>query len=266
MTLVDTIPKGLSYKAGSATVKGTGDYGLPSVSGQTLTLDINKLEPNQNLILIYDVIVNNDVPLGATLKNTATLSVPYSQPDKSYQYPGEPLIATTTLKTATILYFTKVVLPPSTKIGDIVTYILDIRVPKGTIVSNVQIKDTFPDTNQEFITGSITKDGVLIEPQPIPIGGVLTFPEVPNIDASDATTVLIYSFSTRVIDAAVNDNFVDMQVNNAVLNWIDATTGVIGAPINTSINLYVNIPSLQILKSQSNITKNIDYKIGRAHV
>ncbi|AWZ49479.1 hypothetical protein C3495_11930 [Clostridiaceae bacterium 14S0207] len=259
MTLIDSIPNGLSYKVGSATVQGTGDYGLPAVFGQTLTLDINKLEPNENLILIYDVIVDNDVPLGATLKNTATLSVPYSQPDKSYQYPGEPLIATTTLKTETIIYFTKIVSPPSTKIGDVVTYILDIRVPKGTIVSNVQIKDTFPNTNQEFIPGSVTKDGVLIELQPIPIGGVLTFPEVFNIDASDATTVLVYSFSTRVIDAAVNDNFIDTQVNNAVLTWMDANTGVIGAPIKTSTNLDVNIPSLQILKSQSNITKNIDY-------
>lgn len=262
MTLTDEIPVGLTYTADSITVNGTGSYVNPVVTGQDITMTINKLAPGQNLIITYSVTVDNNVPAGAILKNTASLTVPFSQPTGTYQYPSVPITASTEIKTATILQLTKVASPASTKLGSIVNYILQITVPEGANVSNIQLVDTFPGSTQEFIAGSVTKDRLPLTPQPTPTTGTLTFPSIPSIQATTGPVTITYSFAVNITDAAINDNFIDTQVNSATLTWTDATTGIQGTPVRASANLNVKIPNLTINKSQRNVTKNGVYTIN----
>src|SRR3712207_7784562 len=59
--------------------------------------------------------------------------------------------------------------PPSAKIGDKITYMIQITVPKGTIASNIRVQDTFPYKMQEFITNSVLLDGQSVSSTSIPI-------------------------------------------------------------------------------------------------
>src|SRR3712207_1163356 len=151
-----------------------------------------------------------------------------------------------------------IVSPISIKVGDIITYILQIIVPVGNIISNVQLIDTFQSDKQEFIRNSILKNGLYMENQPIPINGILTFPNLLSIDASKEEITETYSFKVRVTDATINNNFFDIQQNNSQLKWEDAS-GVPGTPINSISRVYVNLPNIQLSLFQSNLTKGIEY-------
>ncbi|MBY6975864.1 isopeptide-forming domain-containing fimbrial protein [Clostridium botulinum] len=159
MDFTDVIPLGLIY-TGSYSVTGTGTYSTPVFAGQNVSMTIHKLAPGDSLILNYTVLVSTSVVSGQSYINNAILQRPYSQPqpNNSYQFPGAPFTASTTLRALGIT-MTKLISPILAKIGDIVTYILQVTVPFGTTAYNVEVIDIFPIATQNFIVGSATKDG-----------------------------------------------------------------------------------------------------------
>lgn len=267
MDFTDVIPSGLIY-TGSYSVTGTGTYSTPVFAGQNVSMTIHKLAPGDSLILNYTVLVSTSVVSGQSYINNAILQRPYSQPqpNNSYQFPGAPFTASTTLRALGIT-MTKLISPILAKIGDIVTYILQVTVPLGTTAYNVQVIDIFPIATQNFIVGSATKDGLPITPSVL--GGTVTFPTIPFINATAAAVTILYAFDVRVVNGTHVSPFIENQTDNATVNWDLDDIGNPAVPFNTSAILQVRTPNLTGRKEQRNqtsggifTTSNVNYNVG----
>ncbi|SKA79425.1 conserved repeat domain-containing protein/fimbrial isopeptide formation D2 domain-containing protein [Caloramator quimbayensis] len=255
MTLNDVIPNGLIYN-GSYTVTGTGIYDAPTFIGQNVSMLIKKLGPNDSLTLTYDVLVTSSVVSGQLYINSAYLTSPYSQYDKSYQYPLGPFTASTALKTKR-LSIKKTIAPPFVRIGDIATYILEVKIPKGTVAYNIKVTDTYK-TPQQVYVGNATLNGAPISPTVTPPNVV--FPTIPYIDATLNEVTLLYSFDIRVIDASHIPPYSENQINSAKVEWDIDSIGTHAIPEITSENLIVKTPNLTALKEQRNYTLNNSFR------
>nr|WP_272507291.1 carboxypeptidase regulatory-like domain-containing protein [Clostridium aestuarii] len=265
MNLTDNIPEGLTY-ADNLSASGSGSFDDPSFDGENVSMLIRKLSPNESVTLSFDVNVDSDLGSGEEFINTAVLQRPYSQPDRSYQYPGEAFIASSTLKSEKIV-LEKNSNPLETKIGDVVSYSLNITIPKGTIGYNIQVTDTLPNTTQLFIEGSAKKDGEAIEP--IVNEGVIKFSTIPYVDAVSDSVTIVYTFDIRVTNGQHIQPYIDSQINNALVNWSIDEAGTRTLTVNESVALEVKMPNLIGIKEQRNFTKegsfttkNMQYEIG----
>ncbi|MGH4051602.1 MAG: isopeptide-forming domain-containing fimbrial protein [Clostridium sp.] len=264
MDFTDVIPTGLIY-TGTYSVTGTGTHTTPIFTGQNVSMTINKLAPGESLTLNYTVLVSPTVVSGQSYINNAVLQRPYSQPDRSYQFPGAPFTTSATLKALGIT-MTKLVAPILAKIGDIVTYILQVKIPLGTTAFNVKVTDNFPIATQNFI-GNATKDGLPIVPTVV--GGLVTFPTIPFVDATADAVTIIYSFDVRVVNGTNVTPFIDNQTDNATVAWDIDNVGTPAVPFNISAILQVRTPNLIGRKEQRNVTSggaftttNVNYNVG----
>ena len=267
MDLSDTIPDKLTYVPASANVTGTGSFNPPSITGQNVTMTITQLAPGESLTLTFDVTVDSTIVAGELLTNNAVLQRPYSQPDRSFQFPGAPLIDDTSLR-ALGLIIDKRIDPTFAKIGDTVTYVIQIRVPDGTTAFNVQLTDNFPDNKQDFIVGSATLDGNPVIPSVS--GGIVIFPTIPFIDATAGSVAKTYSFDVRITDAQQTPPFIEEQKDTATVNWDIDNQGTPAVPQTDSENLQVRIPFIVGIKEQKISTQpdtaftidTIGYEVG----
>ena len=256
MDLTDMIPAGLHY-TGNYSVVGTGEYSTPIFDEQNVSWTINKLEPDKSLTLNFDVMVEDILGCGQIFENNAIMQRPYSQPDRSYQYPGESFISSVILKSAKI-QINKTINPSEVKIGDTATYELRVIVPMGTNGYNVQVEDNFEYETQIFIDGSATKDGILITPTVNE--GKVTFEEIPIVDATDAEVEIVYTFDIRVTNAEHISPFIDSQNNNAVVNWnIDQVGTQSGIDEDNKV-LNVKTPYLDVTKEHRNTSTSGSFK------
>lgn len=265
MDLTDVIPAGLIY-AGTFSIIGTGTYSTPVFAGQNVSMTIHKLAPGESLTLNYTVLVTTAVVSGQSYINNAVLQRPYSQPDRSYQFPGAPFTASDTLKALGIT-MVKLISPISAKIGDTVTYIIQVTVPVGTTAYNVQVIDTFPDATQNFVAGSATKDGFPITP--VVAGGTVTFPAIPFVDATAVAVTILYAFDVLVVNGTHVSPFIENQTDNVTVKWDIDNVGTPAVPFSTSAILQVRTPNLTGRKEQRNVTSggvftttNVNYNIG----
>ncbi|MBU3179974.1 DUF11 domain-containing protein [Clostridium psychrophilum] len=264
MDFTDVIPTGLIY-TGSSSVTGTGTHSTPVFALQNVSMTVNKLAPGESLTLNYTVLVSPTVVSGQSYINNAVLQRPYSQPDRSYQFPGAPFTASTTLRAQGII-MTKLIAPILAKIGDTVTYILQVTVPVGTTAFNVKVTDNFPVATQSFI-GNATKDGLPIIPTVV--GGLVTFPTIPFVDATAAVVTILYSFDVRVVNGTQVPPFIENQTDNATVAWDIDNVGTPAMPFSTSAILQVRTPNLTGRKEQRNVTTggaftttDVNYNVG----
>ncbi|MGH4120196.1 beta strand repeat-containing protein [Clostridium sp.] len=264
MDLTDIIPTGLTY-TGTSSVTGTGTFTTPVFVGQNVSMTILKLAPDESLTLNYDVLITPLVASGQSYINSAELPRPYSQPDRSYQFPGLPFTDSTTLKALGVT-MTKLVSPPSAKIGDSVTYLLQVTVPLGTTAYNVQVVDTFPIATQTYL-GNATVDGNPV--LPLVALGTVTFPTIPSVDATAAAVTILYAFDVRVVNGTQVPPYIENQTDNATVNWDLDNIGTPAVPFSTSAILQVRTPNLVGTKQQRNATTggtftsgNVNYSIG----
>ncbi len=265
MDLSDSIPNGLTF-TGEYNITGTGVYTEPVFDNQNVSMTIEKLGINQNLELSFDVVVDASIASGTILENNAILQRPYSQPDRFYQYPGDPFVSTDTLESESIQIL-KEITPLSSKIGDIVTYTLRATVPEGTNAYNVRVIDNYSDTNQSYIVGSATKDGESIIPV-VDIGNVV-FPEITLVNAISEAIEIVYTFDVRIENGSHLPPYIEEQINTVDVNWDLNSEGTPAIPVIDNKTLEVNTPNLVITKEQRNITKgqsfttqNVQYDVG----
>lgn len=255
MELTDVIPDGLIYN-NSFNISGTGVYDNPIFNGQNVSMLIKKLAPNEDLTLSFDVLVTNNIVSGQTYTNNAELQRPYSQPDKSYQFPGKSFKASKNLKAKGIT-LQKTIVPCMAKIGDTVTYTIRALIPKGVTAYNVEISDDFPSLTQSYIQGSATKDGLSITPS-IRLG-LVTFPTIPFVDATLSETVITYTFDVRITGVLSTPPYTEDQIDNATVDWDVDPFGTSATPFMTSEILKVISPNIVGKKEQRNITQNTDF-------
>ena len=255
MDFADVIPTGLTYIPGTVSVSASlgTTYTIPSIVGQNVSMTVSKMPPDGTLELTYSVTVNPTVGSGASLTNTATLPKPYSQSDRSYQYPGSPLTASTTLR-AVGVGISKLGTPNPAKIGDTVTYIISVTVPAGTTAYNLIVTDSYPSSSQLYI-GNATRNGIATIPtSPPPVGSVAFPVEIVPITATTADITLTYSFDVRVTAGLNSSPYSQIQVNTATVNWNTTSIGSPASPVSTPFNLTVITPFIRGVKNQRNVT------------
>lgn len=268
MLLTDVVPPNLTL-TGSPVVSGIGSYDPPNFTlFPSFSWRIIKLPPQGSLTLTFSVIVAPTVISGQVLTNTAILPQPYSQapPNNVFQYPGANLTSSATLK-ANGLTIVKTINPPFAKIGDIVTNIITVTVPKGTIATNIAMTDTFPIATQNYI-GNATINLLAVTPNVV--GGLVSFPGIPTVNAISAAVNIVYTFDTRVVNENPGSHvapFKDNQLNSATVVW--QILGVPSSPVITSANLEVRTPNLLATKEQRNVTAGgsfiqmpVNYNVG----
>ena len=265
MNFIDTIPDNLQLN-GIFAISGSGTHSTPDINGNTISMVVNKLAPGQSITLTYEVRVTTDVVSGKTYNNNAVLQRPYSQPNKSYQYPGNPFKATAALKAQGITII-KTISPVFAKIGDTATYILETTVPLGTKAYNVTVSDSFPSANQSYLSNSAALNGNPITPTVS--GGTVTFPTIPVVDATTKAVTLSYSFDVRITSASQLPPYSENQTDNAYANWDLDVYGTKAPTFSTKKDLQVRVPFLASNKQQRNVTQSgaftnnqISYNVG----
>lgn len=160
-TLVDTLPAGVSFDIGSATVNGTAV--TPAVSGQQLTFGVNSSDTTTpGLVtggnvgaLTFTATVNDPVPNGVSdLVNNASLESDQTSPVtddattpvEGAQPAGEPQ-----------LVVEKSVTPGGLKPGDTASYTITVLNAGTGAASNVVVTDDVPDTAYySYVASSIS--------------------------------------------------------------------------------------------------------------
>ncbi|MDD4334625.1 MAG: hypothetical protein PHY77_03360 [Desulfotomaculaceae bacterium] len=261
MDLTDVVPTDL-IPTGVYSFSGTGSHTTPSFVGQNIFLTVTQLAPGESLVFNYDILVSPSVSSGENYTNQAILQQPYSQNNRSFQYPGSPFTGQTTLKAPGIT-LTKLISPTFAKIGDIVTYILQATVPQGTTAYQVQVIDNYPPVKQSYIAGS----GIPVPASVVP--GTVTFPTVPFVDATVAAVTLLFQFQVRVTSASLSSPYRENQTDSATVKWDLDNSGTHATPFTTTANLQVRVPRLTARKEQRNVTQsgiygtaNVNYNIG----
>lgn len=110
----------------------------------------------------------------------------------------------------------KTLRPEFARIGDIVTNIMTVTVPKGTYVYNFQVACDYPSASQLY-QDHATLDGLPISPAVLP--GTVTFPIVNLITSSDSDVHLVYTFDILVIDETHAPLSLDYQNGNNTVTW-----------------------------------------------
>lgn len=271
MAFTDVIPTGLSYASGSLSV--TASPGLthtaPSVAGQNISMTINFMPPDGTLTLRYSLTVDSTIGSGAVFANTATLGQPYSQYANGYKYPGDPLIASTTLRSQGAIIVSKIGAPYPAKIGDTVTYFITVTVPAGTTAYNLALTDTYPSTSQLYI-GNATRNSLPITPLSPPPAGTVVFPtETTPIIATASDISIVYSFDVRIIDGLNTAPYSEDHPDIVTVNWNTTPNGSPAAPVSYTFNHKVVTPHIKAMKNQRNIFKGgpftsatLDYQPG----
>jgi len=80
VTLTDTLPAGVQYQ-GYTVSNGSGTCSLLPVPPNTISCDLNDLNPGQNVKAILQVLVLSSVPDGTILTNTANVSAVTPDPN-----------------------------------------------------------------------------------------------------------------------------------------------------------------------------------------
>lgn len=259
MPFTDTIPAGMTID-GVPQVSGTGIYSNLTYTASSISLMVVYLGINDSLIVTYKVKVAKPIPAGIKLDNNATLGEPYAQPDLTYQYPGNGYKAVVNRNSANIP-ITKSASDTTPLVGDQITYTITFTVPEGTIAYTPTFQDTLP-TNQTFDAatvkvGSGTQDPVT----PLPIGQQLNFPPLATIDATASAVTVVYTINVWISAKHISP-YQETQINSATVSWAIAQGGSLVNSSNTTTTVTVNMPNLEIVKQQKNVTTGGTYTTG----
>lgn len=145
--------------------------------------------------------------------------------------------------------------PSPAKIGDIITYMINVTIPVGVTAYNLTVTDNYPLGSQLYI-GNMTRNGFPIEPVSLSSSGTITFPtESKPIIPLGADIDIIYSFDVKVTSGLNISPYYEYQLNTATVNWNTTETGTPAAPINSSFNLAVISPKVRGIINQKNVSK-----------
>ena len=185
VVVLDTIPTGTNFIPNSVIVNGVGDSSNPQTG-----INLGTIPSGQVNTITFQVQVDT-VPAGSTISNTAIT-------DYSFLIGGNTIstgvlsnVVTTTILGRAQIGMIKSATLPFAKLGDTLTYTIELNNTGSTTANNVFFSDTIPSgtnfANNVTING-ISAPGVNPDPpSSIPIG---------NIDPGSTTTI---SFNVTVV-------------------------------------------------------------------
>lgn len=270
--LSDELSPWFTINSASISVNGTGTCDTPSYDANKLQVLIYKLSPGQYITLNYSVTISSDLSPGLTVPNKATNTNPYSQANyESYQYTNQAKSATTTISSANIT-LTKTNYSDLFKVNSLITYIISLTVPQGTIAYDVYVKDILPSGGQSYV-GNSTREGISITPTIS--NNTITFPKEGTIDARTLAVKITYSFQGRITNANKTvGTITSNQTNNCQTIYKQTPNGG-NIVISKNLTITVNHPNLlltltardnntsEVFNSSANIDVNstLDFKL-----
>lgn len=257
MQLTDVIPTGMTY-TGVSSVVGTGTADPPVFLGQNVSMLITQLAPDEAITLNYQVIVDIGVASGSVLTNNAILERPYSQPDNSFQYPGDPFMSSVT-KNVVELVVEKTADITDGLVGDDINYTLTVTIPANTTAYTPQITDTLP-IGQTYI-GPATRQ---VPPAPaITVIPTISGQDVifTNLDIVAGVTdlTIIYTFVARITSGLTISPFEEIQTNTVDVEWAIEPAGELVEIDTDTYDITVRTPNLDILREQRNFSQGDPY-------
>ncbi|MBN1040378.1 DUF11 domain-containing protein, partial [Clostridium botulinum] len=239
----DTIPNGTTFVTDSVTLNGATLAGSNPGSG----VNIGTVNPNSVQTLTFKVTVStipspNPIPNSGTVTYNFTLDPAAPNGESSS---GNTNIVTTKINSANINSnggIVKSVNKAFAKVNDVLTYTIVLKNSGTVAANNVILTDTIP-SGTNFVSGSVTQNGVSIAGNPNPPTGInlgtinagtaqtITFKVTvstipsPNPIPNSATVNYVYTEDPSIPNGKANggsSNIVNTKVNQAT---IDNTNG-----------------------------------------
>lgn len=255
LIILDTIPTGTSFQSGTVILDGVT---LPAASPIPPGFNAGSIAVGQTKTITFNI-----TPLASTAYTTISNAF-----GTSYTYTpgaGITLSGSTSSNTVTTFIYgvpsisnSKAVDKSFANVGDILTYIIDLRNSGTTIATNVVLIDTIPN-DTKFVENSVTVNGTtVIGANPAPPSGILigTIPvnspatvtfkirvnTIPSPNPIPNISTTSFNFTTTITNGgsnSANSNIVTTQVNNAnlgnIVKFIDKYFAICGDTIKYTI-------------------------------
>ncbi|MBN1040239.1 DUF11 domain-containing protein [Clostridium botulinum] len=249
--ITDTIPQGTVLIGNSVTVNGVAQPGVNPQSG----INVGTIGPSKSSTITFKVAVST-IPSPNPIPNTAISTYSFVvNPNNPVltTFKGSSNTVTTQVNNGNIDFnkgggFVKSVDKTIVKVGDTITYTLNLTNTGNVTVNNVVVTDTVPN-GASFITGSATVNGnpvTVSNPQSgIPVGtigpsqtSIVVFSALvnqvpsPNPMVNTATTKYTYTVnpaSPNGVNGSGNSNSVSTGLSQAI---IDNATGGFNKSVN----------------------------------
>ncbi|WDC85419.1 hypothetical protein PL321_08845 [Caloramator sp. mosi_1] len=142
----------------------------------------------------------------------------------------------------------------SFRVGDIITYFIEITVPFGTIAKNIAVKDTLP--SKQIYLGPASYDSTFLTP--IFSNGDIIF-NIPVVDARLEKKKITITFLARVLDGNNVEPYVETQRNIVKVTSEIDDEGTLSPEIEEYVDVEVTRPYVFVAKTQRNITQDTGY-------
>lgn len=273
LVVTDSLPAGLEYVPGSATVLGSSLEPVVTGDPQTLTWNVASMAEGDTGDVVYRVLVRDTVAPGDELINAAQTTwtslsgVNANERDGSDGVGGINDYVTTDTTTVTVPDNTTLAkarvndtfnaADDNLRVGDRVQYALTIGLQEGT-TNNLVLEDVLPvglvfeDMVSADVFGSAESPVVTAAYIPTPSGQTLTWNlgDVTNpADGDPANDFLVLTYEARVanLDVLAQTPTSQALTNNAALNY--SVAGAPATPLTASATSNVLQPLLAITKA-----------------
>lgn len=152
---IDTISAGASFISNSVTIDGTPQTNLNPITG----FGVGDIPVGETVIVTFQATVTN-IPSSGTITNVANITGSFTL------VPGEPPVVVTEPSNTTITRVNrgrfnviKTVNKQATRLGDTLTYSVQVTNTGTVIATNVQFIDV-PSPSLEFVPGSVQINGI----------------------------------------------------------------------------------------------------------
>ncbi|MGX7418610.1 isopeptide-forming domain-containing fimbrial protein [Carnobacterium gallinarum] len=209
VTITDTLPKGLTYVAGS--VVSQGDDPKPtslSVTNGVLVAEYPAISDNKVRTIIFKVKVNQEAIVGTPIVNQATI-------DDHENPPDEPVVPVIPVITPGSLESNKSVNNQAPKLGEEIDYRITFRnkIVGGTL-NKVTITDKLPK-GLTYVEQSVTTEGDDPKPDSIAIADGQIIVDYPTINDTKTRSI--------VLRVKVNQ---DAVVGTPIVNKVTVDDGI----------------------------------------
>ncbi|MCX7694995.1 MAG: hypothetical protein N2Z71_04730 [Caloramator sp.] len=142
----------------------------------------------------------------------------------------------------------------SFKVGDIITYFIEITVPFGTKAKNIIVKDTLP--SKQIYLGPTSYNSTMLHP--LFSNGDIVF-TIPLVDATLEEKKITITFLARVIDGNNEEPYIEIQRNIVKVTSEIDEEGTFGPEIEKYVDVEITRPFVFVAKEQRNITQETTY-------
>ncbi|MBZ4662591.1 MAG: hypothetical protein JG776_273 [Caloramator sp.] len=228
------------------------DTGTLNVSSGNLEWTIPSIPSGTEYKAVIALIVNSDAFTGQRIPNSfnATFAIQGATPLVYYG----PKTSNTVYAVLGELGVLKYASDNTFKVGDIITYFIEITVPYGTKAKNISIIDTLP--SKQIYLGPASYNSTTLTP--IFSNGDIIF-NIPLVDATLEEKTITITFNARVLDGNNSEPYVETQRNIVKVTSEIDEEGTLSPEIEKYVDVEITRPFVFVAKTHRNITQETGY-------